>query len=428
MTRDLLTILTTSMLFSSCYKAVDEGSNLFMANASAEPCQLTIRTLAADVVADAPRLLIFDATGSPCRDFTLANATADTTLTLDCGRYRLVALTGSEGFAWTGALEASAKLTYTDPLPTRPLMMGMADVTLASPRAIATLMLTTQTAQVILPPVSLGQETAAASVTLSPLHTAIDLNGARTSADIVTLPYHYDNGQWRSDAVHLLPSAGNSLVVSLEVVADDATRTYGYVVAEKLAAGGTYEIAPSADGGISLNGAEPLANNTDIFTVAHWPETPSLWDGHIVVQVTPDDDGNEGEMLLLSCNEWQGIHSAYYEADSLEAAGIAMTYQEGGSALGIIDDWHIPTRDEATALRKLLAAEASATINTLLANADYPTLSLTDASGNNVRYLCNDAQHTFTFASPTASLTKAGAKATYYLRLVKVVTVKLKEE
>ena len=430
MTRNLLTILTTLTLFSSCYKAVDEGSDLFVANAEAEPCQLTIRLTTATDVAGEPRLLIFDAGGTLREDFTLANVTADTTLTLDGGRYRLVALTGGDNLDVTeGALTASAMFTIGDALPTQPLMMGVANVTLASPRAIATLHLTPQTAQVVLPPVTLGQETVAANVTLSPLYTAIDLCGATASADIVTLPYRYDNGQWRSDTVHLLPSATNSLIVSLEIVANDATRTYGYLVQERLMAGGEYSICPTAEGEISFNGAAPLANNTDVITVAHWPETPCLWDGHVAVQLLPSaTDEKEAELLLMSCNEWQGIHSALYDVDSLEAAGIATAYQESGMNLGLMADWRIPTRDEATALRNLFAAEASATINTLLANADYPQLTLTDASGNNVRYLCNDAQHTFTFASATASITKAGSKATYHLRLVKKVRVRIVEQ
>ncbi|MCR5360422.1 MAG: FimB/Mfa2 family fimbrial subunit [Bacteroidales bacterium] len=423
-----LYLMTFMSLFSSCYKPVDEDSDSLSASAetttaSSETCQLSVRIISSDDddadVLSPIHLFAFDASGRVAAQSIMADASQPEQMTLTRGQYHLTAICGADELQLSRVAAASDTILIAGTSSTEPLLMGMADVTLASTQATASLCLARQTAEVTLLPIALSTTDASANVTLSALYTTIDMNGGMQAPKPVTLPCYAENATY-----HLLPSFGTSLVVSLEVTADgDAPQTYGYVLQEQLRAGGRYEIAPSDQAEISFDGEEPSdTDDNDSPTLDHWPDTPCLWKNHVVVQVTAGDDSSSADLLLLSANEWDGIHSAYYEADSTEAKTIAASYLEGE-----MDDWHIPTKEEATALRNLFAPDSAAVLNALLSDAGYVTISLKKKS-DNVRYLCNDAQHTFTFASPTASLTKAGAKATYYLRLVKVVTVKLKEE
>ena len=69
--------------------------------------------------------------------------------------------------------------------------------------------------------------------------------------------------------------------------------------------------------------------------------------------------------------------------------------------------------------------DALTAINTTLSGASLTPLTATDTNGN-VRYLCNEAQTTFSFA-PSSSITAAGKTVkTYRLRVVKRIRFKLK--
>lgn len=57
-----------------------------------------------------------------------------------------------------------------------------------------------------------------------------------------------------------------------------------------------------------------------------------------------------------------------------------------------------------------------------LTNAQADPIVLTDAKGNNLRYLCSEAQKTYSFKNSTISNAGATIK-TYHLRLVRTVKV-----
>lgn len=431
-------LLTTLSLFSSCYKPVDEDSDSFQAattsdNATAasdETCQLSVNIISMSDEDAAPspiHLFAFDAEGRVAAQCTMADASQPEPLTLTRGRYHLTAICGTSNKREIRVATTSDTIQIADTSSTEPLLMGMADVTLAATQATASLYLTRQTAEVAIDPITLNVTTQSATVTLSTLYSGIDMNANLHNAGAISLPLRRIDGRWSTAACHLLPSDGSSIAVSLEVVGDDGMpHTYGYVLQERLKAGGRYQIAPSDNAEISFDGEEPSDTSLttdDGYLLGQRIVAPCLWKSHVVVQVDSISP-SEADLMLLSYNEWDGIHSAFYEADSTEAQTIAAQYAEGSDGIGQLDGWHIPTKEEATALRNCYATDSAAVLNALLSDAGYVTISLKKKS-DNVRYLCNDAQHTFTFASPTASLTKAGAKATYNLRLVKNVRVRI---
>ena len=67
-------------------------------------------------------------------------------------------------------------------------------------------------------------------------------------------------------------------------------------------------------------------------------------------------------------------------------------------------------------------------INSKLEEAGGKALTQTDSHDKNVRYLCEDALYTYSFATSSdggvLQITKAGATVKYRLRLVKTIHVK----
>ena len=108
--------------------------------------------------------------------------------------------------------------------------------------------------------------------------------------------------------------------------------------------------------------------------------------------------------------------SAYHTETPNAASSVAEAYNEEG-----VSEWSIPTKEEARSLKDVWSNAEFDTLNRMLANAGYDTLSEVDDKGKNVRYLCEGARYTFTFSS-TSGITAAGKTVTTYrLRLVKRV-------
>lgn len=194
---------------------------------------------------------------------------------------------------------------------------------------------------------------------------------------------------------------------------------------------------------------------TDSDTLIHVTTLPApctLWQGHVVVLVEPitvpeaSPSGiqatvpgasapgpyQEARIILLSKSEWSNLPSALNATNPAAALAIPATYSEGP-----LKDWRIPTAAEAKALKNtyapsqptgsILGGRASESLNALLTSIAAPTIQATDEKGNTIRYLCEDATRTFSFA-PGTTISAAGTKSTnYHLRLVKTLRLKLQQ-
>lgn len=139
----------------------------------------------------------------------------------------------------------------------------------------------------------------------------------------------------------------------------------------------------------------------------------------------------EARITLLSKSEWRDLPSALNATNPAAALAIPATYSEGS-----LKDWRIPTAAEAKALKSayplqssgpILGGRASESLNALLTNIAAPTIQATDEKGATIRYLCEDATRSFSFA-PGTTISAAGTKSTTYrLRLVKTLHLKLKQ-
>lgn len=177
---------------------------------------------------------------------------------------------------------------------------------------------------------------------------------------------------------------------------------------------------------------------TDSDTLIHVASIPtpcSLWQGHVVVLVEPvlspadSAQTTEARIILLSKSEWADLPSALNATNPNAALGIPATYSEG-----TLKDWRIPTATEAKILKAtytpsqssgpLLGGGASEPLNALLSSIAAPTIQATDEKGPPIRYLCEDATRSFSFA-PGTTISAAGTKATTYrLRLVKTLSLR----
>lgn len=139
----------------------------------------------------------------------------------------------------------------------------------------------------------------------------------------------------------------------------------------------------------------------------------------------------EARITLLSKSEWSDLPSALNATNPSAALAIPTTYSEG-----TLRDWRIPTAAEAKIIKTtyttsqssgpILGGRAFESLNALLTSVEAPNLQATDEKGNTIRYLCEDATRSFSFA-PGTTISAAGTKTTTYrLRLVKPLLFKLK--
>ena len=112
------------------------------------------------------------------------------------------------------------------------------------------------------------------------------------------------------------------------------------------------------------------------------------------------------------------------------ADSIAKSYVEGE-----YDDWRMQTKEEVQAIREMYIGEGKPSLSLLLestydenGNPGAPVVfSMNEENpteGNNVTYLCDSAQTSYSYSPKYGSFvsTKSASKKLYRLRLVKTVT------
>lgn len=145
--------------------------------------------------------------------------------------------------------------------------------------------------------------------------------------------------------------------------------------------------------------------------VNRWPMQYECFDGHFVI-FADSLSSRVAELTLMSLTDWAKIMSAYSETPEV-ASDTAKCYTEFGLA-----GWTIPTETMARRMKEELSPDE---MNVELAAMYGDEVHVTDGSSN-ARYLCEEAEKTFSFAENT-KITKAGAKTKYRLRLVHTIRV-----
>lgn len=448
----------TCCILSSCEKVdmLEDGEDGAQTNSSGVTRNVKLVAKAIDNTDVAYPLTIyaFDTEGNNVTS-TVINSKDDAsaTLKLKKGRYHLTAVSLPSSYESLSSVK-DWNATFSMPksgYATVPLMTGSADINVTSSDQIAHISLGYRQASMSLTINDVPSSVTSVDVTLSSAYTGMTLAADLSGKMMVTVPCvkgatSNNDATWSTGKFYILPSvnAQPSITISFSG-GTTGDVSYSHTYNASLLAGTPYNFTATYKGKAEGGGGssdDDVTINTDI-SAGKWadevkeafnfgpetvqPETPSnpesnvitvttlpgsgdIWNGHVVGFVNEISE-TEREIVLISTKEWEKISSAF-SSNANQAKEIAAQYEENG-----LSGWIIPTRNDGMALNRLYSYDNNrALINSALETCG--GTGLIQMYGTSaVRYLCEDAEHTYSYKS--ATITKAGEKTTYYLRLVK---------
>ena len=349
------------------------------------------------------------------------------------GHYRVVAMSAckdsysvSTVSSWDNVIrmsdEGGAKI---------PLLMGNADVTMDSDtKGKLEIVLSNAVTAIDVSLSNVPADVVSVVIAMSPFSSSVNLKGEYVDSDYSwRLPCSLDtNNRWSTKTCYLFPGSGKEIVLSIWMKKKSGEEvTYGYTWKESPEENQPYHLEGDYSDGLSLNGSFVLKAWNEAKDVAFQfgavsssdeeeeeededgsnadlPEIGSIWNGTIVANILEKDETGT-DMLLMSLEEWEGTASDVKDAE--------FDYTVNG-----ISDWRLPTHEEAAVLRDKFNGESLVKLNERIAEYDPELYELAD--GEKERYLClkNGEVYTFQFRAGK-SITSAGEKRTYYVRLVK---------
>ena len=440
----ILILMLTSVLLLACEKL--EIDELGMGTDGQRAVNLLTRSATGLEVEYPLTIYAFETvSGNLVTSHTITSEDDSPVLYLSQGNYHLVALAGTEGCTvpefptlndWI-TLPAENRLS-------QPLQMGSADINVAQ-NVTTTLTLYNQVAAVDLTLTDIPANIDQVSVSFSLLYNSMSYAGNLSGNIATTVPLTKQNdGSWTAPRFYTLPGSSERLTLSISCSSSQgSTQTFGYTHPEPLEVNTPYSITGSFENGFAVNGTivlagwngpknirfnfgasnsneqDDLPESLDEYPVNSIPKVGTIWNNHLVAAVL-DATTTSAELLLLSTTEWTEITSATHAETPMMANNIRTSYTEDG-----IEQWTIPTRDEAKLMRTAIGLDRLSSTNAVLtANSFVPLAVGEQTDGNKVRYLCDDATYTYAWDGTTTS--KVGTKRTYYLRLVKRIKVVVK--
>lgn len=381
----------------------------------------------------------FNETGKLETKQTLSSSGESLSLALNEGLYHLVALSDFSDYSIPQNISYESFISMPDTkYSSSALRMGAADVNLKSGSQTSNISLSYAVSSVCLSLSDVPSDVKSVAVTLSNLNTKKSFRGTESGSETISVNCKKENGNWTTGNFYVFGNGSNSLVISISLTSSDGTETYGYTYNASLKPGVPYQFIGSYTEGLSVNGSIDFGDwedavvaefnfgpgssskksaKTEHVSVSSIPEANTLWKDHVVAGVQNQTD-TEADLILLSLNEWADMTSANHATNPDAAQTLADSYVEAD-----MENWNIPTREQAAYLKGLYYNESFSSLNATIESAGGVALSVEDEKGANVRYLCENATYTFVFKN-NSSITKAGATvSTYRLRLVKVVHV-----
>lgn len=438
-----LYVLFVGLLCCACEKiSVDDLDGV------APTCKVKVDTRTIVELQYPVMLYAFDiATGELASTSVISDADNVSPLNLAAGSYQIVAAAGcADCDVQTTSLSGGITMPESGRLDV-PLQMGSVFFTVEEDTHV-NIEIGNKVAAVDLALADIPEETTAVNVSLSVLHSTLSFNGTLGGTTKTTLALTKEGDVWKAPRCYVLPTNGDCLTLSIELVSPSGTAVYGYTCPTPLLANTPYALNGSFQSGFEVNGVvtvagwnepqtinfefgndvvddnnntdettDPSENTADVYTVTSIPEGCSFWNNHFVVTVF-NDDGSSADLLLMSKEEWTDVTSASHETTPEMAQQLVEEYVEDG-----IDGWTIPTKDHVPVLVEMLGGYELDGINALLTENGLTTLSTGMVQGVTVRYLCEDATYSYTWDG--GSVSPAGAKRTYHLRAVKLVHVEV---
>ena len=402
------------------------------------------------------KIYAFDGNGV-CKVSKIVESESDkVNIGLSPGTYRITAVAGYSGWEMPTKDNQNSKISTPEGnYSSSPLAMGHADV-VVSGASTATLQVSMEVASVEIILNGLSDDVTNVYVSLARQYGNISLDGTLSEASNTVIDCLKKGDSWTTGTVFVLPGSSESTVLSITVVDDSGTQTFGYTYNSPLKPGVPYVLNGSFSTGFSFSGViESIGwknevvldfsfgpgineasgteengnggnqNNEEKEVVSKLPEAGSIWNGHVVANIG-NATSTEADLLLLSLEEWNKVSSANSTTNASDAEGIASAYSEFG-----MTGWRIPTKEEATSIKNLYFGNNIDSINEILQEADGDIMTKVEDNGSNARYLCENAFYTYalgmTNSGNSLSITQAGASTKYRLRLVKTVRVYLNE-
>lgn len=453
-----LSFAMTCCILSSCEKVdiLEDGEDGAQTTTSGVTRNVKLVAKAIDNTDVAYPLTIyaFDTEGNNVTS-TVINSKDDAsaTLKLKKGRYHLTAVSLPSSYESLSSVK-DWNATFSMPksgYATEPLMTGSADINVTSSDQIAHISLGYRQASLSVTINDVPSSVTSVDFTLSSAYTDMTLAADLSGKMMVTVPCvkgaTSNNGAtWSTGKFYILPSvnAQPSITISFSG-GTTGDVSYSHTYNASLLAGTPYNFtatykgkaeggADPSEGDVTINadisagkwadevkeafnfGPETVQPETpsnpesNVITVTTLPGSGDIWNGHVVGFVNEISE-TEREIVLISTKEWEKISSAF-SSNANQAKEIAAQYEENG-----LSGWIIPTRNDGMALNRLYSYDNNrALINSALETCGGTGL-IQMYGTSTVRYLCEDAEHTYSYKS--ATITKAGEKTTYYLRLVK---------
>lgn len=392
------------------------------------------------------RILAFRASdGRLAGEQTLADTDESLSISLPEGTYNLFVFAGVQDYDFPEKIErADQEILLTDGFTQAgALMYGRSYVNLQEKDVTVSIQMNYPVCKLSCTLHDIPDDVDQVDLNVSPIYRSMILNGEYTSDEgSATIPATPTDqaGVWQIPETYLWGTTGSQTVLSVQMSGEksgtqvvSSTLKRAFEPSFPYLLSGSFRDGVYITGELEFNGWQPPVEipfyygedetggaevGEGDFVVDEFPVPKSVWNNYIVAGVTELDE-QVAELLLISRVQWAQVSSAS-GADPEMAARIAATYTEGDLA-----DWRIPTKEEAEQLRVAyedpfeLAALNNAVIqvngNSVLCGDD-------KISGVNVRYLCDGAQRSFPFGSG-GSVSIAGEKRTYHLRLVRTVQV-----
>ncbi len=399
---------------------------------------------------------VFDKDGKIVDTATITDSDGNTSgFSLKKGQYHITALSVPADYPALASVSGTdANISMPEcGYATLPLMTGSADIAVTTSNQTANVMLGYRQAGVSIAVSGVPSDVSGVSVTLSSAYTDMTLDGDMSGQTAVTVPCTKssssgDANVWTSGKFYIYPStnAHPSLTITMEG-GTTGTVSYSHTYNASLLSGTPYAFTARYNGAetgesgsadedmtiyteittgewadeitesFSFGGGEGSQGGaqTDVVYVSSVPSDGDIWNGHVIAAIDQDEtSATTYNAVLISLEGWTDVASANNETDPTAAVAIAEDYEEGG-----LSGWGIPSRSDAVLLYNIYSSDANNTVlNSNIVSCGGTGVIVTNGSSN-ARYLCDEGKYTFSFR--TSTISQAGAKTKYYLRLVKYI-------
>lgn len=422
-----------SIFVSSCQQLPEDDE--WMSDNADKTLKVEVRSAGEAEIVYPLYLYAFTSKGQLVASQTIADEDMDVALPLAKGDFQIVAVSGtSEDYLLPEKpeLDDAIVLSASDGADT-PLMVGRANVEIGDAKESSVqITLTYVVAALNVKLEDVPDNVSVVQLAVSPLHSSLSMGGeyGGDSQKVKVNCSPVSDGVWAAETAYIFPGNAKETVFSIYFKTDDGKEvTYGHTFQGIPEANHLFNVSGTYAGGVIVGGSFDVTDwegSIDVefefggnivpddddeeeeedkqpdIDLEGVPEIGSIWNDMIVAGMSEADDTGV-DLMLMSLDEWDATTSSVEDV------------MDGYSVNGI-SGWRLPTHDEAAVLRARFSGNNRLELNELIEEYDSGLYGIDGEE----RYMCtkNGLYYSFKFAGGS-SITKAGEKRYYYVRLVK---------